>query len=64
MRATFFIFAYKMWRNTSSRLRFLSVMYELYTPVKKAARSLSCLHFATAREGVILCRACISSAFP
>ena len=36
-------------RNTSSSLRFPSVMYKEYTPVRKAALSLSCsyLHHFT-----------------
>ena len=51
MQAAFFYFAYKMRRNTSSRLHFLSLTYGVYAPVEKAARFLSCLHFATARVG-------------
>ena len=43
----FYVFfpAYEMRRDTSSRLRFLSVTYPKYAPVKKATRFLSGLHF-------------------
>lgn len=40
-----------MRRNTSSRLRFVLVMYYLYTPGNKAARSLSCSHLCFFDEG-------------
>ena len=74
-RGFMFIFsAYEMRRDTSSRLRFPSVTYPKYVPIKKATRFLSGLHFPTAgweslvgkldcvcilNGGAILRRACV-----